>query len=419
MISKNLSELAERFETPLYVYDEEKIRKNYREFYQAFKSQYREYGVKILYAYKANSSLAICHILRQEGAGADVISGGELHTALRVGVKPSDIIFTSSAKTPTELKFAVDKGVIINIDSLDELKTLNKILKEEKKTAKISFRINPSINPKTHPKISTGLKESKFGIHIANNLAFDAYKLATKLSVEIVGVHTHIGSQITETKPFEDSAKKIMDFVLKLKRDLDLELKFIDLGGGLGIPYHGEEIIRPADLSSAITPIIREGNEKLGYEPELWLEPGRYLVGPAGILLTRVQSVKKTPYKKFVNVDAGFNTLLRPAMYDAYHRVTVVNKMNQESTETYDIAGNVCESGDILARDRKLPLIEINDLIAFLDVGAYGFSMTSQYNSRPIPAEILIRKESVEIIRKRGTYLDLFVHQKVPEDLLK
>ena len=403
---EQLIELAKRFGTPLYVYDESRIRENFGEFKAAFPK------ARICYAYKANTSLAICSILRQEGAAADVVSEGELRAALKVGVKPEDIIFTNNAKTREELEFALDSGVIINVDSLDELNLISEI----GKPAKISFRVNPAVDPKTHPKIATGMKDSKFGLHLENDIALEAYKKAKELGIEIAGVQMHIGSQITDMTAFEDAAKKLMDFVLKLKES-GITLKFIDIGGGLGISYTGEKTPKPKDLAEKILPIIKEYNSNLGYEPELWLEPGRYLVANAGVLLCGVQSVKKTPYKNFVNVDCGFNTLARPVLYDSFHRIKALGKKGNE--ETYDIAGNICESGDILGKDRQLPAVEKGDILAILDAGAYGFSMASQYNSRPRPAEVLVREKSTEIIREREIWDDLWRGEKVPDDLAK
>ncbi len=402
---EQLIELAKRFGTPLYVYSESRIRENFREFKAAFPN------AKVCYAYKANTSLAICNILRQEGASADVVSTGELRTALKAGVKPEDIIFTNNAKTREELEFAIDYGAIIDVDSLDELNSIAEI----GKPAKISFRVNPAVDPKTHPKIATGMKGSKFGLHLEKDIALEACKKASQLdNITIVGVQMHIGSQITDMTAFEDATKKLMDFVLQLK-ELDITLKFIDIGGGLGISYKGEETPKPKDLADKVLHIIKEYNNKLGYEPELWLEPGRYLVANAGVLLCQVQSVKKTPYRNFVNVDCGFNTLARPAMYDSFHRIKALGKTGAE--ETYDIAGNICESGDILGKDRQLPALEHGDILAVLDAGAYGFSMASRYNARPRPAEILVRENSTEIIRERETWDDLWRGEKVPDDL--
>lgn len=416
MDTNRLLEIAKEFRTPVYVYDENQVRKNYRVFFSAFRERYKK--SRILYAYKANSNLAICSILREEGAGADIVSCGELQAALRVGVHPENILFTNNSKSEEEIQMALDAGIILNVDSMDELKTLEKISSRSRKTARISFRINPSIDPKTHPKIATGMKESKFGIHIHGN-ALKAYKLAEGMkNIEIVGIHMHIGSQIMDLSVFQNAAEKIMEFIAVLNKKLNIQLEFVDLGGGLGVPYHGEEALHPEDLARGIVPIVKKFVSEINYEPELWLEPGRYLVGNSGVLLCSVQSVKRTPYKNFINVDCGFNTLLRPAMYDAYHRVQVLNKLDRIPTETYDIAGNVCESGDILAKNRRLPRVEPKDIIAILDTGAYGFSMSSQYNSRPRPAEVLFWEDSVELIRERETEKDLFLHQRIPGDLM-
>jgi len=413
---KKLTEIADKFGTPVYVYDEEKIRRNYREFYDAFKKRYG--NVKICYAYKANTNLAICNILRQEGAGADVLSIGELQTALDIGIKPGDIILTSTGKTDAEIELAVERDVTVNIDSIQEIYVVNDIAKSMNKTAEVSIRVNPSVNPDTHPKIATGLRESKFGIHIESGQAMDAYKLAKKMeNLEVAGIHAHIGSQILETGSFGDSAEKVCEFILKLK-DEGIKLKFINLGGGLGISYTGEDVIGPGELADSVVPVIEKLNENLNYDINLMLEPGRRIIGDAGILLTRVLYVKDAPCKKFVNVDSGFTSLIRPAMYDAYHRVVVVNKYDKEKTETYTIAGNLCESGDIFARDRELPVVERGDLIGILDAGAYGFAMASNYNSRVRPCEVLIRKnKKFDLIRKRENYDDLLKHQRVPGDL--
>ena len=324
--SKKLMEIAGKFKTPAYVYEEKKIRDNYREFYNAFKKRYD--NVKICYAYKANTSLAICNILREEGAGADVLSIGELRTALDIGILPDDIILTSTGKTDDEITLAVRNDVTVNIDSIPEISVVDESAGGMNKTAKISIRVNPSVNPNTHPKIATGLKGSKFGVHIespfdyrqslggkpANGQAMEAYKIAKNMkNLEIAGIHSHIGSQILETESFREACKKVCEFVLNLK-DEGIKLKFIDLGGGLGISYTGEPVIGPDELAEVIIPVIKKLNENSGYDIELWFEPGRRIVGNSGILLTRVLGVKETPYKKFVNVDCGFTSLIRPAM---------------------------------------------------------------------------------------------------------
>ena len=411
MEDKLLLKLARRHGTPLYVYDGELIKDRYNRFSSAFK----QLKPRICYAYKANTSLAICSLLRKIGAGADCVSIGEVLTALKVGVNPKDIMYTSNSKTKEELSTALEAGVNITHDNTDELETLAEIAEAKGREARVSFRVNPDINPKTHPKIATGFRGSKFGLHFENDLAFKAYERALKLKkVNVAGVHCHIGSQIMETEPFVEAAKKMMEFAVRLKRELGLKLEFTDLGGGLGLPYKGGGL-EPETLAKAVTPEIREGFRSLGYEPAIVFEPGRYLVGESGVLLTTVNSVKETPYKKFVNVDCGFNTLMRPVMYDSYHQVRVLGKKG--AGETYDIAGNVCESGDILARDRKLPKVMKGDTIAVMDAGAYGMSMASTYNSRPMPAEVLVRGGKTDLIRERWTQEDLYLRQSIPADL--
>jgi diaminopimelate decarboxylase len=272
----------------------------------------------------------------------------------------------------------------------------------------VSFRVNPGVDPHTIHQINTGISESKFGLHLEDGIALAAYERAKALPhVKIVGAHCHIGSQITETSGYELAAKKMLAFVLELKEKLGITLEFLDLGGGIGIPYHdGETVMGPEDLAKALQPIWSEGIAKLGYEPELWLEPGRFLVAQSGTVIARVNSVKTTPVKTFVNVDAGFETLVRPAMYQAYHRVRVVGRT--EDPTKLDVAGNVCETGDILAAERTLPRPKPGDLVAILDAGAYGFSMASEYNARPLPAEVLVDGDSATVIRRGEAESELF-----------
>jgi diaminopimelate decarboxylase len=410
--------LADEFGTPLYVVDENRIRQRYREFYNAFSSLYPKVEVK--YAYKANTSLAVLHILRQEGAGADILSAGELYIARKVGVKPEDIIFTGNNKTDDELEMALDEGVIINLDAIHELERLKKICERKGKVAKISFRVNPSVSPETHPHLATGLKESKFGIH--EDEVVRAYSLAMDTDYfEVIGIHMHIGSQITQTSPFAEATSKLLDLAGHLKEELGVDLKFVDLGGGIGIRYEAEKpYITPQELAEVLIPIVKDKIQEYSLEePTLYLEPGRYIVGDSAVMLAKVNTIKQTPYKKFIGVDAGFHALLRPVLYKAYHEVVIANKMNLKPEEKVDIAGNVCEAGDILARDRWLPKIESGDLIAFLDTGAYSIIMASQYNSRPRPAEVLVRDGEYELIRERESFDDLIAKQRVPRRLLE
>jgi len=407
------AELAEKFGTPLYVVDENRIRERYREFYSAFSSLYPKISIK--YACKANTSLAVLKILKEEGAGIDVLSPGEIFIALKAGIKGRDIIYTSVNRSAEEFEFALKKGIIINLDSVSEAETLKEVSEKIKKVPKISFRINPAVSPQTHEKLATGLKESKFGVHEEH--AVEAYKTALDSGFKVRGIHMHIGSQITSVKPYAEAVQKCIDTAGKIKKELKIKFDFLDFGGGVGIVYReGQEFITAKELAEAIVPIIKSKIEehRLG-EPELFFEPGRYLVGDAGILLARVNAVKRTPYKNFIGIDAGFNTLMRPAMYNAYHEVFIANKMNEAlSGEVFDIAGNICESGDILAKERALPKPERGDIVAFLDAGAYGIAMASQYNSRPLPAEVIVKEGKYEIIRERESFKNLIKNQRFP-----
>jgi len=404
--------LAGAYGTPLYVYDREAIVGRFREFRDAFSPRFAK--LKIHYALKANTNLAIVDLLHREGAGAEVVSLGEILTARRAGVAPKDILFTSSSKSPEEIAYAVENGVVLNMDSVDEMALAAARSASSGRTARVSFRINPGVDPHTLHQINTGIAESKFGLHLMNGLALEAYRRAlTTPGLAVAGVHCHIGSQITETSGYAETARTMLVFVRELKEKLGLRLEFLDLGGGLGIPYRdGEAGMPAADLAAVLKPIWDAGVAALGYEPELWLEPGRYFVGPAGFLVTRVNSVKATPLKTFLNVDAGFNTLVRPAMYGAWHRARVVGRRGSETT--VDVAGDVCETGDILAEGRVLPRAEAGDLVVFLDAGAYGFVMASGYNARPLPAEVLVDDDTATVIRRRGTLDDLFRDQILP-----
>jgi diaminopimelate decarboxylase len=402
--------LAHEYGTPLYVIDEDRVRRNFRTFKGAFPD------ADIYYAAKANWNLAILRILASEGAGADVFSDGELYAALLAGIPPDRILFNGNSKTARELQMAIDAGVRVSMDSLHELHALSGLALKSGKTMDVAFRVNPDVSPDTHPKIATGLATSKFGIGYADVVG--AYNVAKKLQgVRPVGIHCHIGSQITDVAPFREAVEKMMDLVEQITR-LGIDLKFVDLGGGLGIPYQKEmETPTPRDLAGAILPIFDECSKSLGISPKLILEPGRYIVGDASVLLTGVNTIKRSA-RNFVGVDAGLNLLIRPAMYDAYHEVVVANKTDLDRVETYDIVGPICESGDIVAKDRKLPLIEPGDVVAVLDVGAYGFSMSSQYNGRCRCSEVLVCDGRVDLIRRREDYGDLIARQAVPARLL-
>ena len=403
--------LAERFGTPLYVTDQDRIIAKYHGFREALVSRYP--GAQVLYAAKANGNLAILSALAREGAGADVFSAGELHLALQSGMDPGKLLFNGSSKSQRDLRLAVENNVTVSVDSLDELHQLDHVARGMGRTARIAFRVNPALDVPTHPKIATGLATSKFGI--AHHLIPSAYREALGCThVRPVGLHCHIGSQILDLEPFRKAAEVMMRIAADLA-GMGINLEFIDLGGGLGIPYrHGTERAPDAEeYASVVVPVVKEGAESLGISPELWIEPGRSLVADSTVLLSRVNSVKKA-HKNFVNVDAGFNLLIRPAMYDSYHEVVAAQAADHTPEEIYTITGPICESGDILASDRRLPPVKAGDIVAILDTGAYGFAMSSQYNSRPRCAEVLIHDGVPALMRRAETIEDLTATMRVP-----
>jgi len=404
------TELAEKFGTPLYVTNEAQIIENFSAYRRAFPD------ADIYYAAKANGSLAILRILAGQGAGADVFSYGELYMALLAGIPHEKILFNGNSKTDFELQKATELGVRVSVDSLDELHTLSEIAERSGKTVEIAFRVNPDVSPDTHPKISTGLRTSKFGIPAEE--VVNTYREASDLpGISPCGIHCHIGSQILDTEPFIEATEKMMDLVEQVART-GIDLKFVDMGSGLGIPYKkGEQTPKPQDLASVVLPIFKERTQALVIPPRLIIEPGRYIVGDTTVLLTRVNTVKKAA-RNFVGVDAGFNLLIRPAMYDSYHHVLVANKAASPPEDVYTVVGPICETGDILASDRELPHVEKGDIVAMLDAGAYGFSMSSQYNGRPRCAEILVKDGIADVIRSREDIEDLVAKQRIPARLL-
>ncbi|MFH0862549.1 MAG: diaminopimelate decarboxylase [Candidatus Altiarchaeota archaeon] len=404
-----LAKLANEHGTPLYVYDGDVIVERCRRFKDAFKGF--PAAVKCCYAAKANTNLAVLRIIRNEGFGADIVSSGELDAVLKAGYEPRDIIYTSNAKSESDMRAAVDAGINVTADNAADVGLFKKVGGK-----KLAFRVNPDVDANTHPKISTALRGIKFGLHFEEDIAYDAIKKACGMGLEVWGIHCHIGSNIKETSAFEEAARKMVAFALRLRQELKIELDFIDLGGGLGVRYHDETVVSPEAFAKSFKNIVADGIGKLGYRPEFWFEPGRYIVAESGILLTSVISIKETPAKRFINVDAGFNDLIRPAMYDAYHNVRLVGKDGAELE--YDVAGPLCESGDILAKDRTLPKAEMGDVIAVENAGAYGYSMASNYNSRPLPAEVLVRSGRNDLIRERQRVEELYLRQKIPKDLL-
>lgn len=407
-------ELAQEYGTPLYVLDEMRIRDNYQRVQRAFSSEYSDF--QIFYAAKANTNLAVMRILEQEGSGIDAVSPGEIYTALLAGFQPERILFTGNNVTTEELKFALNSGVRINLDSVSMLERLAKLPGSE--GTKISFRVNPMVGAGHHEHCITGGELSKFGI--MEQEAVEVYQKAQKLGFVPVGIHTHIGSGILDPEPFKLAVQVLMDIAGGVHQDAGVEFEFIDFGGGLGIPYSPEEPV--LDIEKFAGEIVALYNDKLSQygigNPTMCIEPGRYIVGDASYLLTRVNTVKQS-YRKFIGVDAGFNTLLRPTMYGSYHHILVADKPEAEATQNIDVAGNICESGDLFARDRPLPEIKEGDVLAIMNAGAYAFSMGSQYNSRPLPAEVIVHEGKSDVIRERETYADLLSKQNLPLRFLK
>ena len=383
-----LNRIADKTDTPLYVYSRQKLLDNFNQFNRAFS----EINHIVCYAVKANGSPYLLKILAKKGCGCDIVSSGELKLALACGINPRKIVFAGVGKMESEIKEAVSADILMfNVESIPELYNIANAAKSLGKTASISFRVNPDINAKTHPHITTGLSYNKFGLCPED--AMEGYLLAKGLKgINIVGIHCHIGSQITDIGSFVLASKKISVFIEKLK-SAGINLKYIDMGGGLGIKYGNSNVISPDDYAKAITSHLPKGHV-------LILEPGRFMTAETGILVTKVVYVKKTAKKNFIIVDAGMNDLVRPAIYDAYHEIIPVLK-KKGTLHNWNIAGPICESADVFAKDRKFPPVVEGDYIAILCAGAYGYSMSSNYNMRPRPAEVIVEGNRWKIIRKR------------------
>jgi len=400
--------LAREFGTPVYVMSEQRLRENYRRLHGALSRRYSR--IRVYYSAKANTSLSVLKVLESEGAYLDAVSPGEVFLALEAGFSPDRILFTGTSVRDDELRFLVDSGVTINIDSLSELERLLSFHVPEI----LSVRANPEVGAGHHEHVITAGKNSKFGIWEEDMV--NAYRKAKEAGVEKFGIHMHIGSGILAVEPFLRAAEKLLKIAGLVHAEVGVNFEFIDLGGGIGIPYRPEET--PLDLDLYAERVLglyrnRMSEYRLG-EPFFCVEPGRFIVCDAGVLLTAVNTLKVTPFKKFVGVDAGFNTLVRPAMYGSHHPIIVANRLSEPDREVYDVAGPLCESGDLLARDRRLPKIREGDLLAVLNAGAYGFSMSSQYNSRPRCAEVLVRNGEYALVRERETFKTLLAGQRYP-----
>ena len=398
-------QLAEQFGTPLYVYSRAAL----TEAYQAYASACEGRKASVHYAIKANSNLAVLSVFAQLGAGFDIVSRGELARVLAAGGKADKVVFSGVGKQADEMRYALDVGVkCFNVESVPELHRLQAVAAAAGKRAPVSLRVNPDVDAKTHPYISTGLKGNKFGV--AFDQARDVYReMASMPNLEIVGIDCHIGSQITEIMPYLDAIDRVSELVNQIEAD-GATIHHIDVGGGLGIRYDDET---PPDIGIFVTTVLDHLRERGHGHREVVFEPGRSLVGNAGILLTRVEYLKPGETKNFAIVDAAMNDLARPAMYQAYHGIDAVTPRGADAEVTrYDIVGPVCESGDWLGRDRDLALAE-GDLLAIRSAGAYGFVMSSNYNTRPRAAELLIDGEHVHVARKRETVEALFEAEAV------
>ncbi|MCI2426080.1 diaminopimelate decarboxylase [Candidatus Acetothermia bacterium] len=399
-----LREIAATYGTPCYVYSFHDIVARVGAFREAFS----EIEHLLCYAVKANNAGAILRIIAQQGCGADVVSGGELFQSMRAGIDPNKIVYAGIGKSAQELEEAIlAKILMINIESLAELELLNQIATQHGRLMPIALRVNPDIDPQTHPYISTSLKENKFGIEMEQ--ARRGYYHAMELpGVKPIGIHIHLGSQMVNLAPITAAVELILKMVDDLRQD-GLPLEYINIGGGLGIDYHHEGAPGPQDLAAHILPLLRAAKIKL------IVEPGRAIVGRAGILLTKVNYCKSHSKRHFVIVDAGMNDLLRPPLYNAYHEIRAVTLRTGE--QVVDIVGPVCESADFFGCQRRLTTIEPNDLLAIMDAGAYGFSMASNYNSRPRAAEAIVCGEEHFLIRKRESYSDLIDLEQIPNFL--
>ncbi len=405
----SVKELAEKYDTPLYVLSEKRIRDNYNRLQNALISNYKH--LRIYYAAKANSNLTVLRILQSEGAYLDTVSPGEVFMGLSSGFTPERILFTGTSVRNDELTFLSGANITVNIDSQSELDRLLKI----SVPPIVSVRVNPEVGAGHHSHCITAGPESKFGLWEEETI--QAYAIAKRARVERFGIHMHIGSGILELDPYVAAVEKLLSIAKRVHDEVGIDFEFIDIGGGLGVPYKPEEKdLDLAEFSKKVVSMFKAKVKEYGLgKPFLCVEPGRYLVCDASILLTTVNTIKETPSKKFVGIDAGFNTLVRPTMYGSYHPIIVANKVAQSCKETYDVVGPICESGDALAKDRQLPKIEEGDLLAVLNAGAYGFSMSSQYNSRPRAAEVMIRQGKAVVVRQREQLNDLTSSQRMAE----
>lgn len=397
-----VKKLAEKYGTPLYIYSYNTLSRHFRAYDDAF----NDYPHIICFAIKSNSNTAILRLFAKNGGGADIVSGGELYVALKAGMKPEKIVYAGVGKTEDEIRFALKSKILMfNVESEDELRGIDRVAGKMGRRAPVALRINPDIDPETHPYIATGLRRHKFGIPIEEALEY--YRLASRLkNIKVIGIHKHIGSQITRISPFVDALKRILLLIDKLSIQ-GVKIYYLDIGGGLGISYRDEEPPVPKDLARNLIPLLN------GRKLTLIMEPGRSIVGNAGILVTKTLYLKKGEEKEFIIVDAGMNDLIRPSLYGAYHHLLPVVR-KKRNTILCDVVGPICESSDFLATERELSRVKQGEYLAVMGAGAYGFSMSSNYNSRPRAAEVLVKGREHFLIRKRETFSDLIRNEKIP-----
>ena len=390
--------------TPCYIYSHRTLIRHFQAFDQAFKA----IPHIVAFAMKANSNLTVLRLLAKEGCGADIVSGGELFRALKAGMAPNKIVFAGVGKSKEEIQYALESDILMfNVESPGELQQINEVAGSMGLRAKVALRINPDIDPHTHPYISTGLKKSKFGI--GADRALEEFDVAGNLPhIKVVGVHSHIGSQLTQVTPFVDALKKAIALIQTLQAK-GVHIQYLNIGGGLGITYSDETPPHPKELAEAISPLLQS------VSCQIIMEPGRSIVGNAGILVTKVLYNKASADKHFMIVDAAMNDLLRPSLYDAHHDIQPVLKKESSVVTTVDVVGPICESGDFLAKDRKMPHSQPEDLLAVMSAGAYGFTMASNYNSRPRVPEVLVKGKDITVIRKRESYEDLIRGETISE----
>jgi diaminopimelate decarboxylase len=400
-----VKDIAAQVGTPFYLYSHATLSRHM----EAFTSAFASVPHLVCYSIKANSNLAVLKTFVNLGAGFDMVSGGELFRAQQVGCDPRKIVYSGVGKTEPEIEAALNANILMfNVESPQELETIDRVAGRLGKKAGIAIRVNPDVDPQTHPYISTGMKKAKFGINISQALE-DYRRAAAMPNLEVIGVDCHIGSQLTKLSPFVDAIKKVRELVEALQQE-GFAIKYLDLGGGLGITYDDEEPPTPADYAEVVIEATK------GLNVTLIFEPGRMMVGNAGILAAKVLYIKEGEAKNFVIVDAAMNDLARPALYGSYQGIEPVDRSTKERMVA-DVVGPICESGDFLAQDREIPVFKQGDLLAVTSAGAYGFTMASNYNSRPRTPEVMVKGDQVLVIRQRETYDDLIKGENIPEGI--